>query len=253
METFENVVLLSSGLDSVVTSLMVEKRYKRTPYLVTVDMEYNKEEVKRARDIVKLLGWEDRHIVFDTYSTISGFIMRSNNNFILYRNLYFIMWADNLMMDLGKEYVKFYLGGLREDLISDNSSYGRNAIQTCLNTLRGKGEIVVTSCISEMSKPDLIRWVECNCGSGFLHDLLPLTNSCYTGDKCGCCNACLRHYFAMSSSGVQYCECMFESNPATSDKILEYVKRINSGLEKSEMEENRFNYTKEVLKELKLI
>lgn len=253
METFENVVLLSSGIDSVVSALIVEKEYGRIPYLITMDMEYNTEEVKKAKEIVNFLGWKDRHIVFNTSSTISGFMVRSNNNFILYRNLFFVMWADNLMVDLDKEYVKYYLGGLREDSVKDGSSQGRKAMQDCLNILREKGEIVVTSCVDSMNKTDLWDYVRVNHGESFMNSLFSMTSSCYVGINCGCCNACCRKFFSGVASGIKNCEETFKNNPVKTSAIEVYVKRIKLGLEKSGMEKMRYLYTKKALQEYGLV
>lgn len=248
------VVMFSGGLDSLVTALKLQDKGEDFR-LFSVDMGFNHKELGSMKLLVDKFKWWDKWDIFRDKGLLESFLEKENNNYIPYRNFQFVMWADMFYRKYNEDMI-YYLGGLKEDLIEDNTESGRYEMGKCLTALNSGGRIVVvSSIISDSSKPDLVKWIlnKFNYYKEGL-DIIVMSNSCYTVENCGECNACLRKYFALKSAKFDAnWEILFRKDPRNSDTMRKYVERIKSGIHNSGMEEGRYIYTQQVLKGLGML
>lgn len=249
--SYKNVVLYSGGLDSLVSALILKDQMEEDPILVQVDMGYNHKEINQAKRVLNLVGLDICKYVLIRGTELEIYKV-GDNAFIPYRNLLLLLkidmnltLEDRLKEEKNYEKVHYFMGGLKEDQIADNSPRGRKKMEDIMNFMRGYGEVAVSSILEEFTKPQLVQYLKDKFGKEKTIEILKTSSSCYVGVNCGLCPACVRKFFAIEH--IMDSEGIFFHKPEESEVLRQYVNRVKLGYKKSGMEVSRFLYTREVL------
>ncbi len=201
------IVLLSGGLDSVVSMLKAREEHEIN---LAITFDYNQRarenEIKASRNITQKLGIKHQVIELPFMQDLSAELMADSplplvNPWVPNRNGLFInigaAYAENLSADL------LVCGFNREEAVTfpDNSQEFIKAINEALyySTMN---HVQVKSYVDNLDKGEIIKE-----GARLGLDFRSLW-SCYQGtaQPCGECDSCLRNKKAFAKAGIEYNE-----------------------------------------------
>ncbi|RLF28457.1 MAG: hypothetical protein DRN14_04180 [Thermoplasmata archaeon] len=193
----KHILLFSSGVDSFIAYHYLKKQHGidklQLVYFFNSNIKYAQAElyyVQKCKEIV-----QDELLVLP----VKFPLMEDNESFIPARNLLFALQS---VLDLAyPEYdnVYVYLGGLRDDRVSDNSPEFAKTLSEVL-TLSCSRQINVKSAFDyKLSKSEIVKWFIDNFPDQ-TNNLVDYTFSCYAPkgvEHCYSCRACFRRNVAL--------------------------------------------------------
>lgn len=201
------VVLLSGGLDSVV-SLLKAKEDNAIILAITIDYGQRARinEIKASKNISKILGIKHKVVELTFLKDFNSELMQDTNlpiinPWIPNRNSLFIniaaAYAENLEADL----VICGFNKEEADIFPDNSLAFVEAINNSL-FYSTKNQVKVKSYVDNLDKVEIIK-EGVRLGLDFRYIW-----SCYQGEEqpCGECSSCVRNKQAFAKAGVLYNE-----------------------------------------------
>ena len=217
----KNIVLLSGGVDSLTTTLMLMKRKVtfQGVYLY-LGHKYGAEERETVLDLYHTLDVDGAIFDFENIG-----IFEKDNAEIPFRNDMLILFA--AMMGATDIYLSVEQG-TEDNLSRDRSPEFMERIEHYLSW-RVRDGIYVHNLVGEMTKQDEMKWILDNypiMGDMYLKE----TFSCYTpnlGMMCGNCKACIRWFLAAIPLGIERSD--WGQDPRKSKVLQKYILDVNSG------------------------
>lgn len=169
------ILLFSGGLDSYIAW-----HYLSKPQTVYFSIKHRYDAIEQ--EVIKQL-------IPTTFIDNSLYLgdQEKKDAFIPFRNIYLMMMAT-------KYSSKIYLGGVKEDRISDNTEESFLELSEFLSKYSGR-KIEVLSPFRHLMKWEIVKWyLDNNLSLGYLYN----TVSCYSGKTlfCGGCKSCFRKWVA---------------------------------------------------------
>lgn len=187
----KHILLFSSGVDSFIAYYYLKKHgidKLQLVYFFNSNVKYAQAElyhVQRCKEVI-----QDNILVLPVKFPLT----EDNESFIPARNLLFALQS---VLDLAYpkyDNVYVYLGGLRDDRVSDNSPEFAKTLSEVL-TLSCNRQITVKSAFDyKLSKFEIVKWFIDNFPDQ-TNNLVDYTFSCYTPkgvEHCYSCRACFR-------------------------------------------------------------
>jgi len=188
----KHILLFSSGVDSFIGYFYLKKEHRldkvHLVHLFNNNTKYAQAElyyVNKCREIIK-----DEITVLPVKFPVS----EDSESFIPARNLLFALQSvlDVAYPDYDRIYV--YLGGLRDDRVSDNSPEYVKTLSKTLSLSCNKDIIVRSVFDYKLSKYEIVKWFVENLPDQ-MDNLVDYTFSCYSPngiEPCYACRACFR-------------------------------------------------------------
>lgn len=222
-----DVVLFSGGVDSLTTTLMLQKA-KREFKVMYVDMNhlYAAQELRAVYDLVDMLNLRLEKFEVEGVNKYENLTTME----IPYRNDLLIMLA---ALSGGEEIFLSVEQGSEVNISKDRSE---EFIQRLNRYFEGRAiKVSVVNLVAEDTKEDEIRWILGACGEKRGKELLEKTFSCYNPrflHSCGNCPACMRWYLAAVGAGLEeeFVVKRFERDIEATPLFREYLKRTKEGL-----------------------
>lgn len=251
------ILSFSGGLDSTAGAMLaLDKGLKIKPVWIGFGQKNEKQEVKAIKAICKKLRLNPLIVQINLKNYVDKGWSRWKTGIIPARNLLFASIASAIASKSKYKKVLIYICAHKEEITPIHTDKSLRFFKTCTDIFSGNylKEIKVETPFAKVTKPEIVsfwikKWQE-------KYQLRPEdTVSCYLGNNCGKCKACINRAISFACAGVKMEK--YKNNPfSDKEKIIEkdYMGRFD-GLDIDRkldflyaMGKNR-NYLSNVLKE----
>jgi len=218
MDRTKPVLMMTSGIDSICTGVLLSDSIQILPVYFTGVSKYA--EAERFA-LEKMLEWLNiGEVIFDNSLRLKS--RELPGGFIPYRNLLFMLQAAKY----GTEIIIGYVDG---DNVNDNNPEAHKNFEKILNTYWDEGGPFTVKTIKDyeekyFSKGELLREVSSKRGRHYAQDIVDGSFSCYeplSNRECKKCPACFRKFIAAKAAGLR---CEFGSRKLA----IEYYEKMKT-------------------------
>ncbi len=227
---YEVLLSFSGGVDSTAGLLhALDRKLKVKPVFICFGQKNEKEEIATVRNILKKLNIELIVIKINIDKYIDHDWSRWKLGIIPARNYLFASFAAS-MLSRSPEARQIWICAHKEEINPINTDKSSRFFGSSSKIFSEyyKKEITVFTPFKKITKPEIVSYWNKNWVQKYGLNVED-TVSCYFGNNCGTCKACLNRAIAFTCAGVTAEN--FQVNPyADSDKLIEnsYVKRFSS-------------------------
>lgn len=210
----------SGGADSTAGLLYaLDKGYKVLPVWIGFGQKNENQELKTVKRICKKLSIKPLIIKIDMEEYVNSGWSRWKLGIIPARNLLFASISASIISSSTKKNPTIYICAHKEEITPTNTDKSSRFYKTTTKLFSNayNRKITVTTPFAKYTKPEIISY-----WSRFWIDKYKVTPhdtvSCYYGNNCGNCKACINRAIAFSCAGMKPEQ--FEQNPFTDSKNL---------------------------------
>lgn len=227
-EKYDLLLAFSGGADSTAGLLCaLDKKFKVKPVYVGFGQKNEKEEIVYVKKILKKLNIKPLIIKIDINKYIDQDWKRWKLGIIPARNYLFAAIAGSILSRSNRKKLKIWICAHKEEINpihTDKSLRFFKSASKILSALYNK-EISVSTPFMNITKPEILaywhkKWEK-------KYDLtVNETVSCYFGNNCGVCKACINRAVVFICAGIKIEN--FKINPFLDKKNLILTSYINS-------------------------
>jgi len=226
MKSYKNIVLFSSGLDSLSALVNAREKYGSENVLAlycNIGQRYNLKEIKAVKSICADL--QQKYIIDSRLNLTDLELPKEQNSIIPYRNLFMILIASTYLPPEGGNIL------IQNVVRGESSTIDRRAIfneklQRFLPFADSR-KVNIIAPHQGWTKGEICKWLLTKLSSS----IILKTIGCYsdTSGRCGECNSCFRAFIALSYAGINT-KNQFEHNPVEwTTGIDAYVMEMLNG------------------------
>lgn len=240
----KNVVLFSSGLDSLAALFWARRQYGKENVLALycdVGHRYAEKEIRAVKEICQILNQE---YIIDSRLNLSCFEKpKEQNSIIPYRNTFFILIAaSHLPEDGGNIIIQNVIQG--ESTTIDRRAIFNQKLKDFLPFADNR-EVDIIAPHQDWTKGQICYMLKNVYGCP--DELMLKTIGCYSHEpgNCGECNSCFRSWIALEHANVQNARSRYTKDPSKwTDGVNDYIQKMFEG----KYEPKRVNETFAVLR-----
>lgn len=211
---YDYIVSFSGGIDSTAGILYaLDKGFDIKPVWIGFGQKNEDKELRVIKKICNQLKLKPLIIRVDLRKYVDKGWSRWKMGIIPARNFLFASIASSIASKSTKKNVSIYLCAHKEEVTSINTDKSMRFFRTCTKIFKEfyDKNILLTSPFLKITKPEILSfWISNTWGEKY--KISPLdTVSCYYGNKCGMCKACINRAIAFYCAGVKIEN--FRTNP----------------------------------------
>ncbi len=228
MDDYDLILSFSGGADSTAGLLYaLDKKLKVKPVYVGFGQKNEKEEIVYVKRILKKLNIEPLIIMIDINEYIDQDWKRWKLGIIPARNYLFAAIAGSVLSLSKSKKSKIWICAHQEEINTTHTDKSKRFFKSAskiLSNLYGK-DISVTTPFMNITKPEILAYWH-NKWEKKYNLTVNETVSCYFGNNCGVCKACINRAVVFCCAGIEIEN--FKVNPFLDKKKLIQNSYINS-------------------------
>lgn len=198
------IVSLSGGLDSAAGLMFaLDKGYRVMPVWIGFGQKNEEEELKIVKKISSALGLKLLIVEINLNKYINQGWNRWKMGIIPARNLLFASIAAVLASNSVNNEIKIFICAHKEEITPINTDKSKRFYKTCTDIFSKitSKKIITTTPFLNITKPEIIAFWLKNWNDKY-HLKPQNTTSCYYGNNCGECKACINRMIASICAGL---------------------------------------------------
>lgn len=229
--SFDSIISFSGGIDSTAGLLMeLDKKRNIVPIWVGFGQKNEKNELAVVDSLSNKLGIEVKKIHIDFKDYVDSGWSRWKLGIIPARNYLFASIAANYASTFSIDDIKIWICAHKEEITPINTDKSEQFFQTSTKIFSTfyKKNIQIDTQFRDLTKPEIVsiwhrKWEK-------KYNIKPQdTVSCYYGNNCGVCKACVNRAVAFTCAGIDIEN--FLVNPFSDSQNLiknSYLSRFDS-------------------------
>lgn len=228
---YDLLLSFSGGIDSTAGLLLaLDKKLKVQPVLICFGQKNEKKEIFSAKRILKKLGIKPLVVKINIDKYMDHDWKRWRLGIIPARNYLFAAIAGSILSQSESKTLNIWICAHKEEINPVNTDKSLRFFKSTTEILSNayKKDVVVSTPFELITKPEIVsywhkKW-ERKYGL-YVTD----TTSCYFGNNCGRCKACINRAIAFTCAGIRLEN--FQTNPFQDKSNLiqnGYIDRFNS-------------------------
>lgn len=228
---YDLLLSFSGGVDSTAGLLLaLDKKLKVRPVFICFGQQNEKKEISSVKTILKKLKIEPLIVRVNMDKYMDHDWKRWKMGIIPARNYLFASIAGSILSHSNRHMLKIWICAHKEEINVINTDKSHRFFKSTTEILSNayRKKVLVSTPFKLITKPEIVsywhkKW-ERKYGL-YVKD----TTSCYFGNNCGVCKACVNRAIALTCAGVKIEN--FQVNPFVDQKKLiqeAYVDRFNS-------------------------